>query len=75
MSPILEQLGIDRMSADERISLAYEILDSVIADRPPPLSDAQITELRRRVAMHEANPNDVVPWEEVEAQALARLKP
>ncbi len=75
MIPTLEQLGIDQLTADQRIVLAHEILDSVIAEREfPPLTEAQQAEIRRRIAHLEANPDDVVPWAEVEAKALARFK-
>ncbi len=75
MSPTLEQLGIDRMPIEERIALAQEILDSVLAERPiRPLSEAKKQELDRRIADHEANPGDVIPWEQVEAEALARFQ-
>lgn len=74
MSAILEQLGIDKMSVAERIALAQEVLDSVAADQPRvPLSEAKRLELGRRIADELANPGDGVPWEEVEAAALARF--
>jgi putative addiction module component (TIGR02574 family) len=74
MSAILERLGIDRMTVIERIALAQEILDSVAAEQPrPPLSEAKRQELDRRIADAAANPGDSVPWEEVEAAALARF--
>jgi len=70
----LEQMGIDRMTTGERIALAQEILDSVAAEQPrPPLSAAKRQELDRRRADAEANPADGVPWEQVEAAALARF--
>ena len=76
MTAILEQLGIDRMTVDEQIALAREILDSVAAEQPRvPLSEAKRLELDRRIADHEANPADCVPWGEVEAAALAPRKP
>jgi len=72
--PTLEQLGIDRMTVSEKIALAQEILDSVAADQPRlPLSDAKRKELDRRLADADANPTDGIPWEQVEAAALARL--
>ncbi|HEX4608112.1 MAG TPA: addiction module protein [Urbifossiella sp.] len=72
--PTLEQLGIDRLTVAERIALAQEILDSVAAEQPPaPLSDAKRQELARRLADADADPADGVPWEQVEAAALARL--
>ena len=74
MSPTMEELGIDRMSMDERLSLAQEILDSVMAERPgSPLTPAKREELRRRVAELDANPNDVVSWEVVQASIQARF--
>lgn len=75
MSPTLKDLGIDRLSAAERIALAQEILDSVIVEQAPTgLSEAKRKELERRLAEHEANPNDVIPWEQIEAEALARFQ-
>ena len=35
---------------------------------------AQLAELDRRLADHEANPDDVVPWTEVKTAALARIR-
>jgi putative addiction module component (TIGR02574 family) len=75
MSPTLQALGIDRLSAAQRIALAQEILDSVVAEQPSaPLSEAKRQELARRLADHEANPGDVIPWERIEAEALARFQ-
>lgn len=75
MSPSLEELGIDRLSMEQRIALAQEILDSVVAERPPgPLSAAKRQELQRRLADHAANPTEVVPWEQIEAEARARFQ-
>lgn len=74
MTAILEQLGIDRMTVGERIALAQAILDSIAADQPrDPLSDLKRQELRRRVADHAASPDDVVSWDQVEAEAIARF--
>lgn len=75
MSPSLEELGIDRLSIEQRIALAQEILDSVVAERPPaPLSEAKRQELHRRLADHAANPGDVIPWGQIEAEAQARFR-
>lgn len=74
MTPTLEELGITRLSIDERIALAQEILDSVVAERTPaPLSEAKRQELQRRLADHAANPADVVPWEQIEHETRARF--
>jgi putative addiction module component (TIGR02574 family) len=75
MSPSWEEMGFHRLSIEQRIALAQEILDSVVAERPPaPLSEARQQELQRRLAEHAANPSDVIPWEQIEAEALARFR-
>ena len=63
------------LSVDERIRLAEAIWES-IATEPgqPELTEAQHQELERRLAAHTVSPEDVVPWEEVKAQALARAR-
>lgn len=71
---VMEQLGIDLMTVPERIALARDILDSVADDRPlPPLSEAKKLELDRRIADAKANPDDGVPWEQVDAALRKRL--
>ena len=47
--------------------------DSIATEGPPPLSPARRTELERRADEDDAAPGDVVPWEEVKAQAQAGL--
>lgn len=75
MAPILKALGIDRMSVEDRIALATAIWDSISAEpHPPLLTEAQRLELERRLADHAANPEDVVPWEQIKAEALARFQ-
>lgn len=69
----LQRLGIDRMTVAERLALVQDILDTVAAEQPVPLSEAKRKELDRRVADADANPNNVVPWEQVKAAALARF--
>lgn len=75
MAPTLQSLGIDRLGVDDRIALVTAIWDSIAAEpHAPLLSDAQRAELDRRLADLADNPNDVVPWEQVKADALARFK-
>jgi putative addiction module component (TIGR02574 family) len=75
MSPSLKSLGIDRLSIEERLALVEELWDSIAQDRAAvPLTDAQCAELDRRLAEHEAHPDDVVSWEDVKASIAARLK-
>ncbi len=74
MSPTLEAMGIYRLSIEQRIALAQEILDTVVAEQPTStLSEAKRQELQRRLVDHAANPDDVVPWKQIEAAALARF--
>jgi putative addiction module component (TIGR02574 family) len=75
MSSLMRSLGVDRLSEELQVQLAEEILESVGTDRePPPITEAQWQELDRRLALLDANPDAVSPWEEVEARVLARLR-
>lgn len=68
----LESLGIEKLSVEERLALVEELWDSIAAATP--LTDAQRAELDRRIADHEAHPDDVVSWEDVKSSIAARLK-
>ncbi len=75
MPPTLQNLGIDRLSIADRIALAQAIWDSIAAEpHLPLLTEAQRRELEHRLANHEAHPGDVVPWEQIKAEALARFQ-
>ncbi len=75
MSASLKSLGIDRLPVEERLALVEDIWDSIAADTAVlPLSDAERAELDHRLAEHEANPGDVVAWEEVRDSISQRLK-
>jgi putative addiction module component (TIGR02574 family) len=72
MPTTMKEIGIDRLSVEDRTALAQEIWDSVAADiEQAPLTEAQRSELERRLADSIARPDAVVPWEEVKARALA----
>ena len=74
MSTTLTALGIDRLSAEERLKLVHEIWDSLAAEvEAAPFTEAQKREIDRRLAAHRADPRTAIPWEQVEAAALARL--
>jgi putative addiction module component (TIGR02574 family) len=75
MSVSLKSLGIDQLSIEERLALVEELWDSIAESTGElPLTEAQQSELDRRLAEHEAYPNDVAPWEDVKASIEARLK-
>jgi putative addiction module component (TIGR02574 family) len=69
----VKSLGIDKMTRDERLNLVQEIWDTIAAEsQQSMLTDAQREELDRRIS--DANPDDTIPWEQIKAEALARLK-
>ena len=75
MPATVQTLGIDRMSVEDRLALVQEIWDSIAleAERSP-LTEAQRQEVDRRLAAHQANPLAAIPWEQVEAEVMARLR-
>ena len=72
MSPSIYDLGIDKLSRQDRLRLVDEILDTLRPADPGPveLSEAHWREIEDRLADADANPDDGLPWEEV----LARLR-
>ncbi|HEX8202118.1 MAG TPA: addiction module protein, partial [Isosphaeraceae bacterium] len=60
---------ITALSIDERIILVQAIWDSIAAEADPlGLSDDQKRQLDQRVADLEANPDDIITWEEIKAR-------
>lgn len=75
MSVTMESLGIDRLSVEERLKLVEEIWNSIAADsQRPPLRESVRALLDSRIAEYQANPENVVTWEQAKASILARLK-
>ena len=69
---LLQQASV--LDINEQIELVEAIWDGIVSrGDAPALTEAQKTELDRRLAGHLANPNDVVPWGEVKAAALAKI--
>ena len=74
---LIQELGLTHLIPQQRRTLAKELLESVdeLVDTLPPvvagqfLTQAKIDELDRRLAEHEQNPDDAVPWEEVRVAA------
>ena len=57
---------IEQLSVAERVQLAEEIWDSIAATPERlPLTEAQRSELDRRLALHEREPTRTTSWEEV----------
>jgi putative addiction module component (TIGR02574 family) len=75
MAPTLQELGLDQLPAEDRLALAEALWESVAREKEQaPLSEAQRTELERRLADSIARPEAVTPWEEIKARALARAR-
>ena len=69
---LLQQARV--LDIDEQIELVEAIWDGIVSRGAAPLTEAQKTELDRRLADHLANTNDVVSWSEVQAAALAKIR-
>lgn len=70
MSETLKALGVDKMTAEERLQLIREIEDTLPDLEEVPLTAAQKAELQRRVELYKDNPKAGSPVEEV----MARLR-
>jgi len=63
-----------QLSVQDQIELMEALWDGIVKrNAVPPPTDAQKAELDRRLADHEANPDDVVAWSEVKASAFSRI--
>lgn len=66
---------IRSMPIPQRIELAHAILGTITAEtNSKELTGEFKDELDRRLAWDEANPDSGIPWEQVEAAALARKR-
>lgn len=64
---------IETLSVEDRLRIVEAIWDSIAAEPENLLlTEAQRQVLERRIAEDDENPDDVVPWDEVKAQMLAR---
>jgi len=64
MSDLRSQINI--LSAAEKAELLDTVWESLEADSAS-LTDAQRAELDYRIARHEQNPSEVIPWQQVRA--------
>lgn len=75
MTPTFEELGLDRLSLEDRLAVAEAIWDSVARETASaPLSAAQRHELERRLVDSIARPEAATPWEVIKARAQARAR-
>jgi putative addiction module component (TIGR02574 family) len=66
------RIQIQSLSPSEKADLLDAVWESLESDLP--LTEAQATELDRRIARLEQKPSDLIPWEEVRA-GLSKKKP
>ena len=62
---------IDSLSTAQKAELLEVVWESLEADALSP-TDAQRAELDYRIALHEQNPSDVIPWEKVKASLFKK---
>ena len=77
MAPTIQELGLDRLSPEDRLTVAEAIWDSVASEaeaEAPTLPASQQEELERRLADSIARPEAVTAWEEIKARALVRMR-
>jgi putative addiction module component (TIGR02574 family) len=75
MSVTVKSLGLDSLPRAQRLRLVQELWDSIAAEQDASfLSETQRQELQRRIEEDDAAPDDLIPWEQVKEQTLARLK-
>jgi putative addiction module component (TIGR02574 family) len=67
VSETLKRFGLDKLDVEQRLALIEEIWNSIDADESAAvrLSDAQRAELHARLLEDDANPEDLVTWEEI----------
>lgn len=75
MAPILQDFGLDKLTAEHRLAIAEALWESVVRElEAAPLPAAQRIELEHRLAESIARPDAVTPWDEIKARALARAR-
>ena len=68
MTPTIQDLGIDRLSAEDRLRLIGEIWDSLAPADQQEIPPEHRAELDKRLAAADADPSAGAPWEEVRAR-------
>jgi putative addiction module component (TIGR02574 family) len=78
MPTTFASLGLNHLSEDDKWNLVRDLGDELEASRGIPGGFATLeefhAELDRRIAEDDANPEDAIPWEVVDADATRRLK-
>jgi putative addiction module component (TIGR02574 family) len=70
--PIIENFR--KLPAAEKVRLVQQLWDEIADEAAElPLTEAQRKLLDERIDDHEANPNDVEPWEQVRDEIVRKL--
>lgn len=70
---LLQQVA--ELAVEDQLALVEAIWDGIVYnDAAPPPTEEQKAELDKLIAEHDANPDDVFSWDEVEAAAIARMR-
>ena len=72
MSPSIYDLGIDKLSRQDRLRLIGEIWDTLGPAEPGDIPDWHWEIIEERLAEADANPGAGLSWEEVMARLQAR---
>lgn len=72
MAPTMQDLGIDRLSAEHRLRLIGEIWES-LSIHETPIPESHREELDDRLADADAHPGTSIPWEVARARLRAGL--
>lgn len=73
MSPTLQELGIDQLNVDDRLALLDAIWDSIAAaPEKLALTEDQKRTLDRRTAELDADPKNVLSWDEIKTHVQGR---
>jgi len=75
MVPTVAELGLDRLSIEDRLEVARAIEDNVMQEiESSPLPQWQMDEIERRLAERQDTPLQGTAWEVVLARSLARAR-
>ena len=67
--------GFDALSADEKLRYVSALWDRIVDEQSAlPISDAQRSLVRERLAEHQADPGAARPWSEVRREIESRLR-
>ena len=73
MAKTIKDLGIDKLSPEDRMALAFEIWESLDDQRPTyRLSNQQRAELTRRNAELDAHPELAMTWKQIREASKPR---